>query len=191
MTRMFLLLSLLLPLTSNADTPYGSEDSIQRLPSSNLKYEDHVGVESPWSFSAHLGLNSPQGTFGNSYDGGQSFGIDVEYRWDQQYAAELYVGQDTFDGSSGLPDVDALQISVNGKYYFPFGVNEGYTVAGFGSYDFDPGSSETGFNVGIGMDVIVNPDWSLEALLKYHTVDTSGSSLEFYTLQGVVRFGGP
>ena len=144
--------------------------------------------EPPWSFSAHLGLNSPQGSFGNFYDGGPSIGLDVEYRLNQQYAAELFVGYDSFDGSSGLPDVDASQVSLNGKYYFPLGSSEGYALAGIGSYNFDPGPTENGVNIGVGFQTLVNSNYAWGVSLKYHIVDTSGSSLDFYTLQGVVRF---
>lgn len=150
--------------------------------------EVRLPTEQQWSLSGHAGINDPQSSFGNVVNGGLSFGVDLEYRFHSQFAAEVFLGQDSFDGESGIPDIDVLHIAVNSKAYFPLGSNEGYALAGFGSYNFDPGSTEFGLNVGTGFESRLNPSTAWGVSLRYHYVDTSGDSTQFYALHAVLRF---
>lgn len=145
-------------------------------------------IEQPWSLSLHGGVNDSQGSFGNLVSGDFSLGIDLEYRFNSTFAVEVFLGHDSFDGESGIPDIDVSHIAVNSKAYFPAGSNEGYVLAGFGSYNFDPGSTDFGFNVGTGFESRVNPSTAWGVSLRYHYVDTSGDSTQFYALHAVLRF---
>jgi opacity protein-like surface antigen len=149
---------------------------------------DCVGQGGRWSVSAALGPNDPSGSFGNVVDGSWGFDLGVQYAFNPQWAVELAFGQDMFDGKSGIPDVDIQHLKLNGKSFFPIGSNRGFASVGYGSYNFDPGPTEQGFNLGVGYQFDLAPRWNGEAKLNYHDIDASGVSINFYTLQIGLRY---
>lgn len=141
-----------------------------------------------WSISAAAGINDPNSTFGNFVDGSWGFDLGVQYAFNRNFALELAYGQDMFDGKTGAPDVDVGHIKLNAKGFIDIGSNRGFGSVGVGNYDFSPGSSDTGFNLGIGYQLEFTPEWDGEFKLNYHDVDVSGSSVSFYTLQFGLRY---
>ena len=142
---------------------------------------------SAWSLSAHAGVNNPTGSFGYSNDSGTSFGLDLEYLFNSNYAVELFLGFDNFDGAGSNPDTDVDHLSLNGKRYFTNLIHRYFVQAGIGSYDFDPGSTESGYNVGAGFQWNQTLHLAFEVTAKYHSIDTSGDSSDFTTLHAGVR----
>ena len=142
---------------------------------------------SSWSLSAHAGVNNPTGSFGNSYDSGTSFGLDLEYLFNSNYAMELFLGIDNFDGVVGIQDTDIFHLSMNGKRYFTHSIHRYFVQAGFGSYDFDPGTTEFGYNIGAGFQWNQTLHLAFEVTAKYHSIDTSGDSSDFSILHVGVR----
>lgn len=143
---------------------------------------------SPWSLSLHAGMNDPTGSFGNSYDSGTSLGLDVEYLFDPQYAMELFLGFDDFDGIGGIQDIDITHLSVNAKRYSTNGMHRYFVQGGIGSYHIDSVGTDVGFNVGAGFQWNHNPYLAYELTVKYHSIDTSGDSSQFHTLHVGVRY---
>lgn len=143
---------------------------------------------SPWSLGLHGGTNDPRSRFGNNLNSDLSLGIDLEYRFNDTYAAELFLGRDEFDGKSGFQDVDVTHLSLNGKKYFLSGPTKPFVSVGVGRYDLDPGSTNSGFSLGTGVQLNRSQRFAVEATLKFHSVDTSGSNSEFYTLHGGLRY---
>lgn len=148
---------------------------------------DTLQIKKGWSVSLHGGLNNPTGNFGSNYDSGVSLGLDLEYQYNPFYAAELFLGYDSFDGKSGNPDIDVTHLSISGKRYFYLSPGVPFVHAGMGHYSFDPGTSEWGYNLGAGWQWNLTSKWAVEATAKYHTVNTSGSSTEFSTVHVGVR----
>jgi opacity protein-like surface antigen len=147
-----------------------------------------VDDEGRWSISGAIGLNDPNGNFANVVDGSFGYDLGVQYAYSPQWAVELAYGQDMFDGKSSLPDIDIGHLRLNGKAFFPIGANRGWASVGYGSYNFDPGPTEQGFNLGVGYQFDAWPQWDGEIKLNYHDVDASGASINFYTLQFGLRY---
>ncbi len=146
-------------------------------------------VESRWSLSIHGGINDPQGTFAGFLDGGPSTGLDLEYAFNPTFALELFLGYDEFDAPAGVPGLDVTHQSLNGKVYFLPGPNRVFLVGGVGNFDFSPGPSETGYNLGLGGQFNLWPTRALEATVKYYSVSVGGGAdFEFLTYHFGARF---
>lgn len=142
-----------------------------------------------WSISAHIGINEPLGSASNLLDPDISSGIDLEYMFNSQFAAELFIGQDSFSGQTGIQGVDVNHVALNAKWYFMPGANNRPVVGlGIGQYNFSPGPTDFGVNAMIGGQFNITPAFALELTGKYHNVDTSGSSFEYLTLHAGVRW---
>jgi hypothetical protein len=146
---------------------------------------------SPWSFSLHGGVNEPDVT---GLSRGLSAGIDLEYAFTPSFALELFYGYDEFDGDElrfgdllfQVPD-EVSHLSINAKGYFLSSPYRLVLIGGVGRYDFDPGSTEDGFNVGVGGQFELRPSIDLEATVKRHELDAP-SDFTFLTFQVGGRF---
>jgi hypothetical protein len=134
-----------------------------------------------WSLSLHAGVNAPQGDFGNACDGGFSLGLDLEYRFNKRFAAELFFGREDFD--CGGIDSDLNHLSANAKTYFGSGQWRPFSGAGIGVYDFSPGPSKVGFNVFAGLQANPSARVGVEGTVHYHFVPTDGADSNFLTAQ--------
>ena len=141
---------------------------------------------SGFSLSLHAGVNDPGGVAGSLLNGGFSAGLDLEYRFDDHWAAELFLGHDTFDGPAG-GSFDLTHLSFNGKYYFAGSWARPFVLAGVGAYDPDAGSTEFGYNLGAGFELELWPSAALSFTARRHTVDLSGPDFEFLTYHTGVR----
>lgn len=143
---------------------------------------DRVGSdwrERPWSLSLHAGRNSPRGDLGRSCGGDLSWGLDLEYRINATWAAELFYGHEDLDCRNRDGEIDHL--SLHGKAYLSTGTWRPFVGGGVGQYDFNPGSNETGFNLFGGLQTSLAPRLELEATAHYHFVDVNGSGADFLT----------
>lgn len=145
------------------------------------------GPFSHWSLSLHAGSNDPQGAFGSGFGGAWSIGLDLEYRFNDFFALELFLGHDEFAASQPGPNPDVNHLSLNGKAYFGGGPLRPVLILGAGSYDLDPGPTDAGASAGVGLQLNLGPTWAAELTGKYHVVQASGPDLEFVTLHGGVR----
>ncbi len=138
-----------------------------------------TGAGRRWSLSLHAGVNDPRGDLGRACDGDTSWGVDLEYRFNATWAAELFYGHEDFDCQGADGEIDHL--SLNGKAYFLAGPWRPFVGAGVGNYDFSPGPSETGFNLFAGLQANPLPRLGVEGTARYHFVDVSGVEADFLT----------
>ena len=141
-----------------------------------------------WSSSFGVGINNPTGPLGNIVDSDISMGLGMEYNYNKYYSAELNLGNDSFKGKFGGPDLDVAHLSINGKRYYYLSLGTPFVLGGVGIYNFDPGNTDVGLNVGAGWQWNLTKKLAIEAASRYHFIDTSGSNSEFYTVHVGGRF---
>lgn len=146
-----------------------------------------------WGLSLHAGLSIPHGNFNTFYNPGPNFGFDLEYRITPTFSLEGIYGFHHFNGDNfGLftvSDVNVHQLSLNGKVYGGTAPVRPFFNFGGGAYVFTPGANtHGGLNVGGGFQFAVTPNFAVDTMYNFHNVFTSGSSTQFSTIQGGVRF---
>jgi hypothetical protein len=148
-----------------------------------------------WGLSLHAGLSIPHGDFNTFFNPGPNFGFDLEYRITPTFSLEGIYGFHRFNGDTipGTPftigDVNLHQFSANGKVYGGSSPMRPFFNFGGGAYVFTPGgSTHGGLNVGGGFQFDVAPNIAVDTMYNFHNVFTSGSSTQFSTVQGGVRF---
>lgn len=134
-----------------------------------------------YGISFHLGGAIPTGNFNNNYDAGYSVGLNVEYRLLPQLLVQGIIGYNHFDaGSSSVSDTCWWNISANLKYEITTTPLRPYIHGGPGIYIPKSGSTEPGYNIGLGLDHSLSPDWTVGLGADYHHIFTSGSDTEFF-----------
>ncbi len=111
-------------------------------------------VRGKWSFSLHLGLAVPIGTFGDFFNPGFNVLADLEYEMRPFVSAVFYAGYNRFTAKFAvMDDTYWYNFSLNAKYKRPIGPSlYGYVVAGPGVYKPEIGDTEIGGNIGAGLD---------------------------------------
>lgn len=133
------------------------------------------------SVSIHSGATIPTGSFNNNYDPDYSIGLDFDYHLTPQFSAVGLLGYNHFNsGSSSVSDTYWWNISANLKYEFTTNPLRPYINGGPGIYIPEHGSTELGFNAGLGLDYSLTSDWIMELGADYHHVFTSGSDTQFF-----------
>jgi opacity protein-like surface antigen len=152
--------------------------------SSNTIVTTHIeAVEHSWAFSALLGITSAHSSFNNVVDAGFSANLGIEHFLSSVVSLDGILGYHTFDNAGLGRDMNIRQLSLNARYYFPpLGVRP-FTNAGIGVYDLEPGSSEFGTNIGVGLQYNLIPEWALEFAYNYHKVNAPSPEPRFSTLQ--------
>jgi hypothetical protein len=168
-----------------------------------LQTRDGVNPPNPpgfkrWGVSLHAGLSIPHGNFDTVFNPGPNFGVDLEYRVTPTFSLEGIYGFHRFNGATfnggtfgpfTLGSVNVHQFSFNGKVYGSSSPVRPFFNFGGGAYVFTPGAStHGGLNVGGGVQFDVTPNFAVDTMYNFHNVFTSGSSTQFSTLQGGVRF---
>ena len=141
-----------------------------------------------WSIGLRAGLGSPLGTFGNSVDPGFAFDADLERRLaaSPNIALQVLFGYNTFGVSGG--DLKVTRLSGNLKWYLPVApAVKLFVNGGAGAYWFDPGDTETGTNVGGGIQWDVTATFAIEGAYNLHVVSGDRDNVKFATYQGGVR----
>jgi opacity protein-like surface antigen len=146
-----------------------------------------------WGLSLHAGLSIPHGDFNTFFNPGPNFGFDLEYRITPTFSLEGIYGFHRFNGDTigpfTLSDVTLHQFSANGKVYGGSAPMRPFFNFGGGAYVFTPGgNTHGGLNFGGGFQFDVAPNVAIDTMYNFHNVFTSGSSTQFSTVQGGVRF---
>ena len=140
-----------------------------------------------WRFFVDIGPNFPHGSFSNGTDGKWSIDAGIERFVTADWSVEAILGYHRFDSVS-ISNPHIWQLSVGGKRYFGMAPWHPFIDASVGGYRFDPGNStKFGANAGGGVLYDVSSMWGIEGVYQYHTVNTSGSTTNFSTLQAGLR----
>lgn len=136
------------------------------------------------AFSLHAGQAEAEGSLSSVASDGPTLNLDLVRQISTHWAWDVRLGMAQLDGQPGLPDIDVLKFGANLRYTFNPGapvrlfVNGGPHV-----YDFDPGSTEGGANLGLGLRVPAGPTMAIEATYNYHWAVTASPSLELSEIQ--------
>ncbi len=134
-----------------------------------------------YGISFHLGGAIPTGNFNNNYDSDYSIGLDFDYHFTPQFSMVGLLGYNHFDsGSPSVSDTYWWNISANLKYELTTNPLRPYVNGGPGVYVPEHGSTELGFNAGLGLDYSLTSDWIMELGADYHHIFTSGSDTQFF-----------
>ena len=82
-------------------------------------------------------------------------------------------------GSSSVSDTYWWKISANLKYEIMKTRLRPYILGGAGFYFPKSGSTEPGYNIGLGLDYSLSPDWTVEVGVDLNHIFTSGSDTKF------------
>ncbi len=140
-----------------------------------------TGGTGRFGFSLHAGINEPHGDLADIADGDLSWMVDLEFRLTDRVTLELLYGHHEFAGVEDLPDPEIDQLSVNAKLFFPGGFWQPFVNGGVGSYDVDPGGSDSGANAGFGVLHMFPSGFGVELGYNFHRVFAS-PDIDFSTL---------
>ncbi len=127
--------------------------------------EDGMTETGTWRFNPAIGLQ----IFDEDRDldnAGTLIG-GLEYRYSQDWGVEVSLMSSSPESDAG-PDVDLLQLGVDGLYFFSRDdLHEAYWILGVANADFDGGiGSEMQIHGGAGIRFAVNDQWSLRTSAK-------------------------
>lgn len=141
-------------------------------------------AHTPPFWSLHAGLVAPHGALSSTVRHGPTFNLDYVYPWRPRWAWDVRFGISTFEGQPGQSDTKLSTLSANVRYtQNPGAPAQVFFNAGLGMYHFDPGSVEGGINLGVGLNIPLNPRFALEATYNYHTTLTTSPTLRFSQFQ--------
>ncbi|UCH97867.1 MAG: porin family protein, partial [Candidatus Aminicenantes bacterium] len=133
------------------------------------------------STSIHAGRVIPSGAINSSYNSSYHVGLDVDYCFTENLSALGLLGYNHFvSGSSSVSDTYWWNISANLKYKFTTSALRPYINFGPGVYIPGSGSKKPGLNIGLGLDISLTSDWTIELGGDYHHVFTGGSDTSFF-----------
>jgi hypothetical protein len=147
-----------------------------------------------WGLSLHGGVSFPHDDLDDSFKPGPNFTVDLEYRFNKTFSAELIYGfhhfpGETFGGLFTVDDLNVHQLSVNGKLYGSTSPVRPFFNFGGGAYWFQPGATvRGGLNFGGGVQFDVKPNIAVEGSYNFHNIFFSGVDARFSTVQAGVRF---
>jgi hypothetical protein len=141
-------------------------------------------ARTPPAFSLHGGMVNPHGALHSVAKQGSTFHLDFVYPWTPNWAWDVRLGYSRFDGRAANPDIDLATLSTNAKFTLnPAAPVHVFFNGGFGLYHFDPGTFEGGGNLGVGLNVPLNPIFALELTYNYDWAFTASPSLDFSQVQ--------
>lgn len=145
-------------------------------------------ARTPPSFSLHAGVVDPTGTLSNTVKTGTTVNLDYIHPVGPHLSWDVRLGVSRFDGKAGMDDLDVWTLSANARHTFnptaPVGV---FVNGGLGLYHFNPGDSEAGLNVGLGLSIPTSPRYAFELTYNYHSAFTASPSLEYHQVQAGFR----
>jgi hypothetical protein len=141
----------------------------------------------PW-FSLHAGLVDPTGGMGSTHSSGASFNLDYLQPVSSHFAWDVRFGVSILDGKAGADDVDIWNLSANARHTFnPAASLQLFLNGGLGIYQLDPGDTEGGGNLGLGLAIPAGRRYVVELTYNYHSVFTASPSVEFHQVQAGFR----
>ena len=136
-----------------------------------------------------LGAAVPMGSFSNTADPSVSLLGVLDYRLNPVFSVGAYVGHDRFSLKAGGGDLYITHFSAQAKTTFSNGPTRPFAQAGLGLYVTGPGASpHFGWNIGTGLQHWFTPHLGLEGVYNFRQVDGGGSTRNYSTLQGGIRF---
>jgi opacity protein-like surface antigen len=178
--------------TQNLNLPTGMDerdvDITVGVRGEDLTFNLAEKIGGRYGISLHLGRAVPKGNFNNDYDPGYSMGVNVEYRLSPHFLVQGLIAYNHFDaGSSSVSDTYWWNISANLKYEIMTTPLRPYFLGGAGIYIPKSGSTEPGYNIGIGLEYLWSPRWTVEVGVDYNQIFTSGSDTKVVVPQvGVI-----
>ncbi len=164
------------------------------------------------SVSVWGGLTIPTGHFGDIHDSGIGLGGDIEYRVNPTWGVTASAGFSRWSLSEVLVDefgldheetyetsLTTVPLLAGVRYYLLTGGISPYAAAEFGihivSWDesfldetISGSGSDIGFGVGGGTLIYLNPNFQIDASVKYNTINTEGESIDYISTFIGVRF---
>jgi len=137
-------------------------------------------------YSFHLGVNFPLGSFSKNFDPGPSLALNFEYRLKDNLSILGLLGFHYFHGED--KDLYWENLSINAKIYFPLSGWRWYINGGAGIYFPNTGANNTGINLGIGLNFLIDPRLSLDIGADCHLVDPGGNNRFFMDLNMGIIF---
>ncbi len=135
------------------------------------------------------GVATPQNDLSGDYKGGLSLGLTLEYLIKNYISADLIVGSHHFKDHGAGSDLDVTQYSLNARFYFGIFGGTFFLTGGSGKYSFDPGSTQSGYNLGAGYQYEISPRAMLELTTEKHTMTgTANADLGFGSTQFGIRY---
>lgn len=152
-----------------------------------------------WSLSPVGGIGFPIGTFGDNYESGGTFGLDVSYRVNREVGFYTKFGYYFFPNkTTGIPDGKYIEYTAGPRYFFTSSNLKSafFLEAGLGGYTFMqdaytasvngaevavPKVSSTDFGVNAGLGAVLNLGKSVDLIfkVKYHNILTTDGSSSF------------
>ncbi|HEY6250001.1 MAG TPA: VWA domain-containing protein [Candidatus Angelobacter sp.] len=165
----------------------GDSVTFDNLPAKPTVLVDHI-PEPPGKLAIFLDLGGsiPHGTFSNAFDRGFSLNGGLEYIVNPHFSAEGIFGYHHFPAKIG-GDVNLYQFSINGKTYLTTGKIQPFVNGGIGGYNFSPGTTNFGGNIGGGVLCNLTSRLGLQGSYNFHGVNTPVAATKFSTFQGGVR----
>lgn len=117
-------------------------------------------------------------------DGGLSLSVSGEYPVTHRLSFELELGHDDLDLHRAPEGVDVNHVLVGLRGYLrPWRRMQPFGTLGAGIYDLEPGPTEEGYSVGLGLQYELSRRMAFEVLSRYHRVGVEGPDVDFTTLQ--------
>lgn len=159
-------------LTVNSDDP--------DTPAANTP----LSARTPPAFSLHTGIADPHGALSATNEDGSTINLDFVHDVSPHWGWDVRLGVASLDGKPANPDVDIWSVLGNAKYTInPGAPLQLFLNGGGGVHHFDPGDTELGLNLGLGIKVPLSKRFSLEATYNYHNAVTASPDLEYDQLQ--------
>ncbi|UXH79172.1 choice-of-anchor X domain-containing protein [Roseateles amylovorans] len=145
---------------------------------------------SPYALWLAGGIAIPHGKFADTQSTGPALAIGIDYAFSSDMSLEGTVSWHRLDGKTGQPNAKVTQVGLNGKWYFSPGTGpmRPFATLGAGVYSFDPGKSRLGFNIGLGGQWQVAPQWSVEGRYQLHAVTSNSPQSVHSTLLLGLRY---
>ncbi|MBN1796947.1 MAG: outer membrane beta-barrel protein [Spirochaetales bacterium] len=126
---------------------------------------------SGFAVSIHAGASLPVGNLANDYTIGFNVIADVSYQITPDISIIAMLGYNYFPAVNSSDDgTSIINITLNGRYTIPIsGDFKAYAGAGPDIYVQDFTTLLYGFNVGAGVDYVIDPRIVLEAGVEYHS----------------------
>ncbi len=139
------------------------------------------GIEKPqkphyrFMYSFHVGSTHPVDNLDSLADANINFHIDASYLLNDRFNLKLMLGinQFTAESSTGIDHPLWINASANIQAVFPTSTGlKNYLQVGPGWYKPKSGSSEFGFNIGVGWQIPIPALFNLEFGLDFHQIQT-------------------
>lgn len=142
-------------------------------------------TKSRWLLSAHVGYTFPTGDLSNTQNSGVAGELDIEYIINGSWSAELVGGVYSFNGKSGINNIEVIGATAYIKKKFSGSSFRPYITLGPGFHSISGSSSYFSISPGVGLSKKINSKWSVDLGGNYFWLFNSSSDTNF----GVVKLG--